>query len=208
LLFQAEGVRYHPDIVVVNVVSVLESRERASFTSWLKPYFTVSDGRLVLHGVPVPSPWEAYQRYLESSRLLDVARLVADALFTGQDEIPDVQQPLLDRLVTLVRQAGARPVLVFAPSGDDYRNAGDSRTTQEPCTDADVACIDTTPEFARASESGVDLWNMKHWNAAGHRIIADALAVRLRRVTGIRRSEHTARHRRADSASSCCRSRT
>ena len=182
LLFQAEGVRYHPDIVVVNVVSVLESRERASFTSWLKPYFTVSDGRFVLHGVPVPSPWEAYERYLKSSRLLDVASLVADAWFTGQDQIPDAQRPLLDRLVTLVRQSGARPVLVFAPSGDDYGNTGGSRMAEEPCTDSDVACIDTTPEFARASESGVDLWNMKHWNAAGHRIVAEALAVRLRRL--------------------------
>jgi lysophospholipase L1-like esterase len=53
LFFQEEGRRYQPDIVVL---MFFYNDLNGNLTTRGKPYFTVEDGGLVLHGSPVPAP--------------------------------------------------------------------------------------------------------------------------------------------------------
>src|SRR5262249_27037975 len=76
LRFRAEGVQFHPDIVVLNYVQMLAARAQEDFTTWYKPRF-VLDGnhQLILRGVPVPSPEQVHAAFWMRPRLLDLVLL-------------------------------------------------------------------------------------------------------------------------------------
>jgi len=62
LYYQVEGVRYHPDVVLLQFVSNdLTNNVSAVQYTYPKPYFLLQNGALVLMNVPVPArstPWE------------------------------------------------------------------------------------------------------------------------------------------------------
>lgn len=56
LVLQNEGVRYHPDIVVVGLFTENTLRNTLSFRDYAKPKFVLNGDSLVLTNVPVPTP--------------------------------------------------------------------------------------------------------------------------------------------------------
>jgi hypothetical protein len=173
LRFRKEGPRFHPDVVVVGIDTLLLGR-LGPFTSWYKPYFTLRGADLVLHGVPVPSLEQAAEAP-PGLRLLDLLRMAKESLFhEGPDE--PLGRAIFEELAREIRAAGAQPVFVLYPLPEEYETGSSaSGVFDAVCAGPGVVCVDTTPAFANAARRGVPLTHVSHWNATGHRIVADAL---------------------------------
>jgi hypothetical protein len=178
LRFRKDGPAWHPDVVVIGFVSALLQRDTQAFTSYPKPYFVLRGGKLDLEGVPVPDLDEAMRPYVYSSRILDVWRMMT---FTEQPN-EALDRALLVEFVTEIRASGARPLVVRYPGFSEIgRGSSYTGLYRDVCTQTGATCVDTCPAFDAASARGVALSApMSHFNEAGHRIVAGALAEALR----------------------------
>jgi hypothetical protein len=180
LRFRKEGQGFHPDAVVIGFVSALPLRDTQSFTLYPKPYFVLRDGKLDLEGVPVPSVEEAMRPYVWGSRILDVWRMVD---FTAQPD-EGLEQALLVEFVAEIRASGARPIIIRYPVLPEIGRGWCDFTQpfRGACAQTGATCIDVSPAFDEANAQGVALKApAMHFNAAGHRIVAKALAATLLR---------------------------
>ena len=105
-------------------------------------------------------------------------------LYSGQaDEA--LERALLVEFVAQIRAAGARAVvLVRYPVPMEFgRESMFSGLYADACQTTGATCVDTKPAFDEAHARGVELSAPRavHFNAAGHRIVADALAAALQR---------------------------
>jgi hypothetical protein len=176
LRFREEGAAFHPDVVVLGLNSLLLGRCGA-FTSWYKPYFTVRGDDLVLQGVPVPGVDEVAAR--ERLQLFDLLHLVED---TFSRHVPDeaTTRAIFEPFVSDIRAAGGTALLVLYPNPSEYETVSQAaRVFGAVCASTGVQCVDTTAAFADAAHRGDALTNGAHWNAGGHRIVADALLTAL-----------------------------
>jgi hypothetical protein len=183
LRFQDDGRRYNPDIVVINLLQLLLMRAATKFGTWYKPYFTRAGGELTLHGVPVPSPDEAYVSFLYGPRLLDLFRLASDSdEKLGYDE--GLNELLLAKLGREIRAAGARAVVVLATAQDGLNGGGGhsdvAALASAVCAREHLECLDVFPAFERAATAGTPLLAGVHWNGAGHEIVTQAILRHLR----------------------------
>lgn len=177
LRFRKEGPGFHPDVVVIGFVSALPLRDTQAFTSYPKPYFVLRDGKLDLEGVPVPDVDETLRLYERSSRIVDVWRMTS---YTAQPN-EALDEALLVEFVSEIRASGARPLIARYPVLPEIgREREFTRLYQDACTQTGATCIDTCPAFDDAKAKGVKLRAVDHFNAAGHRIVARALADALR----------------------------
>jgi hypothetical protein len=178
LRFRKEGRASHPDVVVIGFVSALPFRDTQAFTFNPKPYFVLRGGKLDLEGVPVPSVPETLRAYDRSSRIVDVWRMMTSV--TRADEALD--RALLVEFVAEIRASGARPVIVRYPVLTEIGRKPDYAIPySEACGRTGATCVDTCAAFDTASARGVGLSSpLGHFNAAGHRIVAAALAEALR----------------------------
>jgi hypothetical protein len=174
LRFRKEGTAFHPDVVVVGFVSVLSTRNTLTHTTYPKPHFVLR-GRLELEGVPVPDLDEGLRAYTRSSRILDAWRMIRTPVDAPD---PTLDRALLVEFVAEIRASGARPVIVSYPVPSEMgRESGSMRTYWEACVMTGATCVDTGPAFGAARARGVALSAPHgHFNAAGHRIVAGALA--------------------------------
>jgi hypothetical protein len=182
--FRAEGPAYHPDVVVIGMVSSLLARNEMSFSNWYKPYFVLDGGgQLQLRGVPVPGLDEATRDFDRGSRILDVLRMI-----TTRSPPPPSPDPrgdplpsaLLKAFVADIRAAGARPIIAVYPTFQEYaRGSLCSGISRDACVGTGAECVDTSAAFAEAQARGVPLTAKFHFSPAGHRIVADALALAL-----------------------------
>jgi hypothetical protein len=180
LRFRAEGPPFAPDVVVIGLVSTLLPRDAASFTFWYKPYFVLDgDGQLLLRGSPVPGVVEAARDLDRGSRIVDVLRMLRPVPYQNDDAL---DRALLSAFVSDVRAAGARPVIVLYPTFMEYAHGSScANLFRAICAATRAECADTSAAFAEAYARGVDLTAGVHFSAAGHRIVADALAAILAR---------------------------
>lgn len=172
LRFRLEGRAYHPDYVVVAFLSLLPDRDARTFTFYHKPYFVLSGGQLALRGIPVPDLTEAWRDYDRSSRILDVWRMLA---WDGRID-PDLDRELLVSFVTEIRGAGAHPILMRCPLPTDIDHESIfTPTFRAACAATGATCVDATAAFREARSHGDNLFARIHYNAAGNRLVADAL---------------------------------
>jgi hypothetical protein len=180
LRFRAEGLAFHPDVVVVGLNSLVLDRV-GPFTTWYKPFFALQGDDLVLHGVPVPSLDQAAD-WQSGLRLFDLVRMVRESY---SHERPDeaTGRAILEQFVREIRAARAKPLLVLYPWPSEYeRGSAASTVFHAVCAGTGVQCVDTSAAFASAARRGVALTSGAHWNASGHRIVADALLTALAAV--------------------------
>jgi hypothetical protein len=178
LRFRKEGPAFHPDVVVIGFVSAFVLRDSQSFTFYPKPYFVLRDGKLVLEGVPVPSLDEALRSYAWESRIADVWRMLTATVGRHRPD-EGLVTPLLVEFVDEIRASGARAIVVRYPTLSEIgRDCLYTTQLRDVCKRTGATCVDTSPAFDAASARGVVLGapGAYHFNAAGHRIVAGALA--------------------------------
>ena len=186
LRFRAEGVHFHPDVVVLNYVQMLAGRADADFTTWYKPRFVLKDNRLVLRGIPVPSPEEVHRVFWLRPSILDLVLLPLEPYLHSGDSTP-VPTLLLEQFAKEVRAAGARPIFVTGPASHEYGSTRADTPFREVCSKGEIECVDLMGAFAEAYAAGKPVaWTppgssaLGHWSTLGNGIVADHLATYLK----------------------------
>src|SRR5208283_3188029 len=119
LYLKEEGVKYHPDVVILGFVFIDIYRNISSFFAYAKPKFEISSEGLKLTNVPVPTPEEMLAREPYRSKAIDVGVILREKVrwISGINEqrARAITTPILDDVVATTRGIGAVPVFVYMP---------------------------------------------------------------------------------------------
>jgi len=196
----AEGVRYRPDLVVLVISGNDDWGNLRERMYWIygKPRYRLTSAGLVLDNVPVPPPpqWRRTALWVRTHSALlfrtellieravpgRLARIAAGEPASGQPFPFALTLALVDEIGRVAAAAGAR-LLVVTSAFDWLPPEEFPRSTYRDFVDAlrrrGSIVIDTTgdAEFDRARMNGPD----GHWNAHGHRFVADRIAAEIER---------------------------
>lgn len=196
---------FHPDIVIIGVFPEDFWRCTRSFadSGHVKPYFTLaSNGKLVLHNVPVPPPFSlnsnqfpplleqnTHQKLMNQSVLYRLVRKPLIKLGKNMRLIdPDssdewlVGRAILRALITEIRKDKAVPVLVLLPPQDwaqSTRKTSLERSLLRFAGMEKVKLINLRPVFNEAvARDGLETYYFKadwHWTPQGHQLASEAI---------------------------------
>jgi len=180
-----EGLRYHPDIVIVGFVQDDMQRNMLGFRDYAKPRFELDDGELELCNSPVPSPDAMLAREAFRSRFLDLVDMVGQAVLwqTGvnQRRMESVTAALLDEIASESAVAGAATAFFYLPHSEELTNPeltlDAERFFTDYCDERDALCLNLRPTFRQRMAQGFAVKVPGHWHGSGHQLVAEALAV-------------------------------
>ena len=117
LYWRQEGIKYHPDIVILGYMSCDDKRNMLGFRSYAKPRFVLQNDKLVLKNEPVPTPRQVLQRDFWRSRFVDLLQILYHnhLIRTGQysKQSDRVTKGILSEFVKEVKDSGAVPVIAY-----------------------------------------------------------------------------------------------
>jgi hypothetical protein len=187
LYLQEEGVKYHPDIVILGFRSLNMERNVNWFVDYAKPRFVLDGGQLVPTNTPVPRVEEILAREFWRSKFLDVLTMLRDeyrerfGALELKTEMEQVTAALLDEFVNTTRAAGAIPIFVYLPYFDEITRPemdmiDGERFFLSYCHQRGVHSIDLHRFFHEKLERGVALTTGQwHWGPEEHRIAAEGI---------------------------------
>jgi len=184
ILLREEGVKYAPDVVLLGFVGRDMSRNLLAFRDYAKPRFVLRRGALALTASPVPPPEMLLQWDWVRPRLYDMASLVGQVVSeqTGLQarEEAAVTAAILAEIARVAERIRAVPVVAYLPVGPELSGApgtlaGERFLSQFCESHREVRCFSTGPRFTEALESGVRFSAQGHWDAAAHRVAAEAI---------------------------------
>lgn len=185
ILLREHGEAARPDLVLLGFVYADIHRNLLSFRDFAKPRFEFDGGRLVLRGMPLPTPREVLEASSFAPRIPDLFRvargLVAARTGALDARARELTEHILDELLRETRRLGALPLFVYLPVEGEIQNTQRDPTARERylldyCRARDIACTSLRPRFAHAYAAGVELATLGHWGPAGHRIAAEGIA--------------------------------
>jgi hypothetical protein len=212
LYLREEGVKYHPDIVLLGFTYLDIYRNIWSFFAYAKPKFKLASGKLELSNVPVPTPDQVLAGELYRPKALDLLYILQDKLrwLWKQNELEarTVTKAIVNEIVATTRGIGAQTVLVYLPvyeeieprfHGRSYPLMAASIPVEEResyvrgiCQQGNIPCLFLRPRFDAEVKRGVDLHPQGHWNATAHSLAAQEIQKFLL-ATGLL-AEDSARH--------------
>jgi hypothetical protein len=191
LYLSERGLRYRPQIVVLSFFELNLERNVMSFRDYAKPYFTLADGRLVLHNVPVPSPPEVLgsrpelprwrlasllgtlgQEFRLSTSLGDLARTQAGAVTVA----------LLDAMREASVAHGARFVLMTIPRPITRRGSDTERMLAAWAARTGTPLLNLRAAYVKLPDAERARLYAGHWTPYGADVTARLLADELRRM--------------------------
>ena len=184
LLFQEEGVKYHPDIVILGFLGLDMSRNLLRFRDFAKPRFVVEAGKLKLTGTPVPRPEEVLKKDGIRPRIIDLFSLirhrVAKVSGIQQKQEEAITAALLMELIRLADSIHATPIFAYLPRSSEI--AKDIALTEDEAfmlslcqSNKKARCFSTRPRFAAKIAKGQHFKSSGHWEPAGHFTVAEAM---------------------------------
>lgn len=194
LSLQQEGIKYHPDIVILGFIGQDMDRNLLSFRGFAKPKYEIANRKLLITHVPVPPPLTWINSEFYRLKLFDIYEMFLSKKRRANGEVKRASEritiALLDEMVQTIRGIGAIPVFVYLPTAREV----DGSPTQHPslaqflldyCRKKDVLCANATPVFIEARDQGKIL-KPGHWDAYEHSLIADVLVKYLKDQSLIR----------------------
>ncbi len=184
LYLKEEGVKYHPDIVILGFAYFDIYRNLWTFFAYAKPKFELVSGRLELTNVPVPTPDRVLAQEPYRPKVLDLALILRDKLYwtigRTDTEARNLTAAILDDIVATTRNLGAVPLFVDMPVEKEIDDASDSLTRREQfldtyCQSRGVACLFLRLRFRREIKRGAKLKNWGHWDPEEHRLAAEQI---------------------------------
>lgn len=194
ILFREEGVRLSPDVVVLGFVEADMSRNLRFFRDYAKPRFTLVGDELRLGGSPVPPPEAILRTDWARPRLWDLWSILTDELrrATGWErrERETLTTRLLREIVSTARDLRAVPIIVYLPTQTEIADpapttAGERYLLAACATVGAATCVSSRPALVAARARGITFGTTRHWNAAGHRVVAETIAEHLARATSV-----------------------
>jgi hypothetical protein len=185
LSLREQGLKYHPDVVLLGYFTDDGHRSPYEFVCGPKPVFRKQGNSYRLENVPVPKAEEMSARLRRRSLLYMLGRWMVERLFglgerTTHEDMDRLDGFVLDEIVSSARGAGARAVFVRLPSDVEVRERHHDRFFEDYCRSRGIDCLDLTPVMVDADErSGHQFarlyMNMQHYSAAGNRLAAEAI---------------------------------
>jgi hypothetical protein len=184
VLFKEEGVKYQPDIVILGFLPLDMVRNLLEFRDFAKPRFVLKSGELKLTGTPVPSPEEILRWDWIRPRILDIFSLIRHgikkSLGMQQREMEEITTAILMELIRSVESIHATPILAYLPRGREITASPavmpDEKYLFSICKSNEQAkCFSARPYFAAKIAQGETFKSGGHWEAAGHRTVAEAI---------------------------------
>ena len=190
LYLKEEGVKYHPDVVILGFDFPDAYRNLLTFFGYAKPEFEMAAGGLQLTNVPVPTPDQVLAEVPYRPEALDLAVMLRERLFfrfgMTEKKAKNLTRSILDEMIAAARKAGATPVLVYLPilgellDSSASMNAGE-RYLYDYCQNRAVSCLFLRPRFVGEIRKGVRFVGKGgHWNPEAHRRAAQGIADFLR----------------------------
>ncbi len=185
LYLKEEGVKYHPDVVLLGFAHMDIHRNLWKFFAFAKPKFDLTPAGLKLTNVPVPTPEQVLAEEPYRSKAVDTAVILTQkirwALGMSEREARELTVPILDEIVGTTRSIGAVPVFVYLPAYEEVDDLSDSMSDQELylddyCRERNVACLFLRPRFVKAAKTGVKLESHFHWTADMHKMAAEEIS--------------------------------
>jgi hypothetical protein len=190
LYLREEGVKYHPDIVILGFVSVDMERNILSFRDYAKPRFVLDGARLVLTNTPVPRTEDTLAREPWRLKFLDAFIMLRDRYRERfeerglKTEMESVTAALLDEIANTIRTAGALPIFVYLPVRDELTRSETDMSDGERfffsyCRERGIQSIDLRRFFHEKLERGLPLKTSFHWGPEEHRTAAEGIRTHL-----------------------------
>jgi GDSL-like Lipase/Acylhydrolase family len=185
LYLQDEGVKYHPDVVLLGFMFMDTYRNLWNFFAFAKPKFEMTQQGLKLTDVPVPTPDQVLAREPYRSKAWDFAFILDEkirwSLGIKEKEAMQLTRPILEQIVSTTRSIGATPVFVYMPAYEELDDLSTSTSAHEQylsafCKEQGIACMFLRPRFRREALNGLKLESRFHWTPEMHRIAADEIA--------------------------------
>jgi len=184
LLFQEAGIQLEPDIVILGFLTMDMERNLLDFRNFAKPKYELVGDQLILTNSPVPSPEEVLETDWQRPRLYDLWAFFDHAFagYSGEKKVEadEITAFILAGLTQAILDSGAVPVFVYFPSDHDIRAYptrpdGDVYLQAFCRTNPATICTSAWDEFSSGIATGVQYRQLGHWDAAGHRTMAEAL---------------------------------
>jgi hypothetical protein len=194
LYLREEGLKYHPDVVIVGFAYLDIYRNLWTFFAYAKPKFRLVSDSLELTNVPVPTPDQVLARESYRLKSFDLIEIVREklrwALGKNETEAQELTRPLLDEIIAATRSIGAVPVFVYLPVYEEIEPLPKSAyplTAMSPpvsdreqylrgyCQHIGIPCLFLRPRFLEEVKRGVSFNAQGHWNAQAHRLAAQEI---------------------------------
>ncbi len=184
LYLKEEGVKYHPDIVILGFAYLDIYRNLWSFFAYAKPRFKLVPGGLELTNVPVPTPDRVLAEEPYRLKLLDLTVILREKLWwrfgITDTRARQLTKLLFDEIVRTARSIQAVPVFVDMPVGDEIDDTSDSMSGREQflyayCKERSIPCLFLRPRFREEINKGVKFQTVGHWNPEAHNVAAQEI---------------------------------
>jgi hypothetical protein len=186
LYLKEEGVKYHPNVVIVGFASLDIYRNTWTFFAYAKPKFNLDSGHLELTNVPVPTPETVLAQEPYRSKAVDLMVMLRGKirwnLGETETEAREMTAPILDEIVATARGIGAVPVIVDMPVYKEIDDlsvcmSGIEQYLNQYCQERGVACTFLRSRFSEEVKKGTTLNSpVGHWNARAHKLAAEGIA--------------------------------
>ncbi len=184
IYLKEEGVKYHPDIVVLGFVDEDVYRNLMDFRDYAKPRFVLKNGKLELKGGTIPAPEALVRNEIFRSKFLDLLNILYVKFLwrSGiyQREAKKVTRAILNEFAETVRGVGAVPIFVFLPTQGITAKHADFVLREEAfftsyCKETRVDCLSTTSFFRLYYEQGGVFKDYAHYSPERNGVVAFAI---------------------------------
>lgn len=190
LMLQAEGVKYHPDIVIVGIFVEDAIRSGLAFRDYAKPLFVLDKDRLRLTNVPVPTPDQILAQD-EGRRPLSYAyhflRNRAGVLLGSfrpldepyDDYIMALNREIVREIKATADSVDAKVLLLIIPKGTRTPRLQIEDAAERWAQEAGTAFLNLRDALRDAEEREDRPVYAGHFSRFGNFVAAEAIAARL-----------------------------
>ena len=194
LYLKEEGIKYHPDVVIVGFAYLDVYRNLWTFFAYAKPKFKLASDKLELTNVPVPAPDHVLAQEPYRLKSFDLLEMLREKLrwSTGKNETQarNLTHSILDEIIATTRGIGAVPVFVYLPVYEEITPLPKSSyplTAMSPpvpdreqflrdiCHEQGIPCLFLRPRFLEEVKKGADFNAKGHWNSQAHLLAAQEM---------------------------------
>jgi hypothetical protein len=199
LLYEREGVKFHPDVVVLGFYTRDLFRNDTWFRSYAKPMFELTGESLALASREIPSPTDLLRLYSTGKRRIQpeglylaeyLKRMVAKFQrreVEGSAAEWKLTSKILERFADRARAEGSKPFLLIIPHDEILEKTGSATEDTARLLSAEseklgMPCLDLIPVFREKSKADPRPLYKGHLSPWGNEVTAEALFEALKKV--------------------------
>jgi hypothetical protein len=179
IYLKEEGIKYNPDIVILGFVHHDNFRNTLEFKDYAKPKFELAGDRLNLTNTPVLPPQAILNQEFFRLKFVDLLAILKHKLLwifgPNQVKMQQLTTAILDEMVHVIRDSGAKPVFVYLPV--ELGRPQEEEFFSGYCINQrEVQCFSLRPYFVANVDREEDIKAyVGHWNAKGNQLAAQGI---------------------------------